>query len=343
MTETVPTVELGDGLTVSKIGFGGMALSHVYGDVDPDQALRTLHHAVDEGVTFLDTADVYGKPREGTEGPAGTNEELISLLLAERRAEVQLATKFGIAGDVGVPGGTPIRGDRAYVRSACEASLRRLGTDVIDLYYMHRRQLDLPIEETVGAMAELVTEGKVRHLGLSEVTASELVAAVAVHPIAAVQSEWSIWSRDVEAQVIPAARQVGAGFVPYSPLGRGFLTGAMTPQRIAGGMLRDQPRFVQHFQTNQQVVEVIRAVGEELGATPAQVALAWLFAQGEVLGLPVVPIPGTRSVERLTENAGAVRVRLDPDQKGRLDAAAALVQGDRNLTASKDWISAGRE
>ena len=344
MTDAVPAVMLGDGLTVSRIGFGGMALSHVYGDSSPDDALRTLHHAVDQGVTFLDTADVYGEPGEGTDGPAGTNEELMAKLLSSRRDEVQIATKFGIAGRIGVPGASATRGDRAYVRSACEASLRRLGIDVIDLYYLHRRQLDIPIEETVGAMAELVAEGKVRHLGLSEVTATELRAAAAVHPIAAVQSEWSLWSRDVEARVVPAAREVGAGFVPYSPLGRGFLTGAMTPERIAASMLRNEPRFVEHFTANQQVVDLVRAVGREVGASPAQVALAWLWAQGEAFGLPVVPIPGTRSPHRVTENAGALRVRLGADQKSRLDEAAELVRGGRNLTfTTKDWISAARE
>jgi aryl-alcohol dehydrogenase-like predicted oxidoreductase len=340
---TVPTVELGDGLTVSRIGFGGMALSDVYGQTNPDDALRTLHQTVDRGVTFIDTADVYGEPRPGTEGPAGTNEELIGRLLADRRDEVQLATKFGITGEVLVAGGPAVRGDRAYVRAACEASLRRLGIEVIDLYYMHRRQLDLPIEETVGAMAELVAEGKVRHLGLSEVTATELRAAAAVHPIAAVQSEWSLWSRDVEAQVVPAAREVGAGFVPYSPLGRGFLTGALTPERVAGSMLRDHPRFTEHFAANQRVVDLVREVAAEADATAAQVALAWLYAQGEALGLPVVPIPGTRSAQRVSENADAVALRLTADQKARLDSAADLVQGGRNLVASADWISSGRE
>jgi aryl-alcohol dehydrogenase-like predicted oxidoreductase len=338
---SVSTVELGDGLTVSRIGFGGMALSDVYGGTDPDDALRTLHQTVDRGVTFIDTADVYGEPRPGTEGPAGTNEELIGRLLADRRDEVQLATKFGITGEV--TDGVATRGDRAYVRAACEASLRRLGTDVIDLYYMHRRQLDLPIEETVGAMAELVAEGKVRHLGLSEVTATELRAAAAVHPIAAVQSEWSLWSRDVEARVVPAAREVGAGFVPYSPLGRGFLTGTLTPERVAGGMLRDHPRFTEHFAANQRVVDLVREVGGETGASAAQVALAWLYAQGEALGLPVVPIPGTRSAQRVSENADAVALRLTAEQKARLDSAADLVQGGRNLTTSADWISSGRE
>jgi len=204
-------VDLGHGLEVSRLGFGGMAITHVYGETDPAEGLRTLHHAVDAGVTFIDTADVYGQPREGVEGPAGTNEELVAQLLRDRRDEVQLATKFGITGVPNQgPGATGVRGDAAYVRSAAEASLRRLGTDVIDLYYLHRRDVSVPIEETVGAMAELVAAGKVRYLGLSEVTATELRAAAAVHAISAVQSEWSIWSRDVEAQVVPAAVEVGA-------------------------------------------------------------------------------------------------------------------------------------
>ena len=342
---SMSTIELAPGLTVSRLGFGAMAVSHVYGETDPDQALRTLHHAVDEGITFLDTADVYGRPRPGTDGPAGTNEELVARLLADRRDEVQLATKFGITGlRPGPGGGASTRGDRAYAAQACEASLRRLGIDVIDLYYLHRRSLDVPIEETVGAMAELVAAGKVRYLGLSEVTADELRAAAAVHPIAAVQSEWSLWSRDVEAHVVPAAREVGAGFVPYSPLGRGFLTGTMTPDRIASGMLAAEPRYAEHFDANQRVVEVIRSVGEDIDATPAQVALAWLLGRGETLGLPVVPIPGTRLPARVTENAGAAAIRLGDDARLRLDEVADLTQGGRNLSfAAPDWISAGRE
>ncbi|MFX4286612.1 aldo/keto reductase [Janibacter sp. G349] len=340
MTDT--TIDLGHGLTVSRIGFGGMALSHVYGATDPSEARRTLEHVIDAGVTFIDTADVYGQPREGTEGPAGTNEELVGEVLRTRRDEVQLATKFGITGRLGA--GSSPRGDRDYVRAACEASLRRLGTDVIDLYYMHRRELTRPIEETVAAMAELVTEGKVRHLGLSEVTGDELRAAAAIHPITAVQSEWSIWSRDVEAAVVPAAREVGAGFVPYSPLGRGFLTGTLTREAIGASMRKDQPRFDEHFETNQAVVRVVEAVADEVDATAAQVALAWLLAQGDRHGIPVVPIPGTRRTERVDENLGALEVALDEDHLARLDEAADLVAGQRNLTFNgPEWISAGRE
>lgn len=333
-------IELGDGLTVSRLGFGAMALSHVYGTTDPAEAVRTLHHAIDLGVTFLDTADVYGEPREGTAGPAGTNEELLATVLATRRAEVQVATKFGITG---LSGGET-RGDRAYVRSACEASLRRLGVDVIDLYYLHRRDLSRPIEETVEAMAELVAEGKVRHLGLSEVTGPELRAAARVHPISAVQSEWSIWSRDVENHVVPTAADLGTGLVPYSPLGRGFLTGTLSREAIAASMRRDEPRFAANYDANQAVVDVIRGVAAETASAPAQVALAWLYAQGQRFGVPVVPIPGTRRTERVDENVGALRLRLSAAQIEALDAAADLVHGGRNLSfASDDWVSAGRE
>ncbi len=230
----IPATTLGDGLAVSALGFGGMALTPVYGDVDPDQALRTLHHALDAGVTFIDTANIYG---------AGSNEELIAMLLARRRDEVQLATKFALVGSP-AEGYRDIRGDAAYVQQAAKESLQRLGTDVIDLYYMHRRDLRVPIEETVGAMAELVHQGKVRHLGLSEVTAEELRSAQAVHPIAAVQSEWSIWSRDVERNVVPAAAALGVGFVPYSPLGRGFLTGTVGSADLGPKDFRHNiPRF----------------------------------------------------------------------------------------------------
>lgn len=217
---SVPAVKLGDELSVSAIGFGAMALTPVYGEVDDTESLATLHSTVDLGVSFIDTANVYG---------GGNNEKLISKLLADRRDEVTLATKFGIVGNPAdrAAGQLNARGDAAYVRQSIDESLQRLQTDVVDLYYMHRRDHDVPIEETVGAMAELVSAGKVRHLGLSEVTADELRAAVAVHPIAAVQSEWSIWSRDVEQNVVPTAAELGVGFVPYSPLGRGFLTGTV--------------------------------------------------------------------------------------------------------------------
>ncbi|MCV7131498.1 aldo/keto reductase [Mycobacterium hodleri] len=325
---------LGDDLTVSAVGFGAMALTPVYGDVDDAESLATLHRAVDLGVTFLDTADVYG---------GGANERLIANLLTTRRDEVTLATKFGIAGDP-TAGAPTFRGDAAYVRQSIDESLGRLRTDVVDLYYMHRRDLTVPIEETVGAMAELVTAGKVRHLGLSEVTADELRAAVAVHPIAAVQSEWSIWSRDVERQVVPAAAELGVGFVPYSPLGQGFLTGTVTSAAdLSGSDFRHHlPRFSSDaLDANLAVVEVIRAVADEREATPAQVALAWLRYRADELGVASVPIPGTRRAARVEENLDSLDVALSDGQLARLDAAAEAVSGDR--FADLSFVSAGRE
>ena len=327
------TVHLGDGLNVSPLGFGGMALTPVYGEVDPEDALRTLHHAVDSGVSFIDTADIYG---------GGSNEELIARLLRERRDDVQLATKFAL---VGTPadGYTDIRGDAAYIRQAVDRSLQRLGTDVIDLYYMHRRDLRVPIVETVEAMAELVKHGKIRHLGLSEVTAQELAEASAVHPIAAVQSEWSIWSRDVERNVVPAAATLGVGFVPYSPLGRGFLTGTVDAASLGSNDFRRRiPRFApEAADANQAVVATVQSVANELEATPAQVALAWLLAQGKRLGLPVVPIPGTRKRHRIDENLGALSLDLSPAQLDALAAASDAVVGSRS--ADPTWVSEGRE
>ena len=335
MTTAVPTVDLGDGLTVSAIGFGAMALTPIYGEVDDAKSLATLNHCLDAGVTFLDTANIYG---------GGDNERLIARLLETRRDEVTLATKFGIAGNPAA-GERSVRGDAAYVRQSIDESLRRLNTDVVDLYYMHRRDLNVPIEETVGAMAELVTAGKVRHLGLSEVTADELRAAVAVHPIAAVQSEWSIWSRDVERNVVPAAAELGVGFVPYSPLGRGFLTGTV---RSAADLLspsdfrRKLPRFEEGaLDANLAVVDVVTSVADEQRATAAQVALAWLRQSAERFGVTSVPIPGTRRAERVDENVGSLAVTLTPEQLAVLDEAGAAVAGERFEDHS--WVSAGRE
>jgi aryl-alcohol dehydrogenase-like predicted oxidoreductase len=335
---TVPTVELGDELTVSAIGFGAMALTPVYGEVDDTESLATLHRTVDLGVTFIDTANIYGN---------GNNEKLIAKLLADRRDEVTLATKFGIEGNPAdrAAGKIGVRGDAAYVRQSIDESLQRLQTDVVDLYYMHRRDVNVPIEETVGAMAELVAAGKVRHLGLSEVTADELRAAVAVHPIAAVQSEWSIWSRDVEAKVVPAAAQLGVGFVPYSPLGRGFLTG--TVQSAAdlsspNDFRKTMPRFSEGaLDANLAVVEVVKSVAEQQGATPAQIALAWLRYRAEALGVASAPIPGTRRAERVAENIGSLAVSLTPAQLETLDATGASVSGNR--FADMSFVSAGRE
>ncbi|WP_328358197.1 aldo/keto reductase [Mycobacterium sp. NBC_00419] len=331
----LPATQLGDGLTVSAIGFGAMALTPVYGEVDDTESLATLHHCVDVGVSFIDTANVYG---------LGANEQLIGRLLADRREEVTLATKFGIGGDP-TTGTLRAFGGADYVRQCLEDSLTRLGTDVVDLYYMHRRDLSVPIEETVGAMAELVSAGKVRHLGLSEVTADELRAAVAVHPIAAVQSEWSLWSRDVERNVVPAAVELGVGFVPYSPLGRGFLAGAI---RSTGDFSsewdfrRTMPRFAEGaLDANLAVVQAVSAVAEELGGTPAQVALAWLRQRARTLGVASVPIPGTRRAARVDENAASLSVELTGEHLAALDTAAAAVTGDRFTDLT--WVSAGRE
>jgi len=335
---TAASVQLGDGLSVSPLGFGGMALTPVYGEVDPAEALATLHHAVDAGVSFIDTADIYG---------GGSNEELIAKLLKDRRGEVQLATKFALVGTPST-GYSDIRGDAAYVKQAVDRSLQRLGTDTIDLYYMHRRDLRVPIVETVEAMAELVQAGKVKHLGLSEVTAEELRDASSVHPIAAVQSEWSIWSRDVERNIVPAAAELGVGFVPYSPLGRGFLTGTVDASKLGSNdFRRNIPRFAESaLDANQAVVATVQAVAAELStpdnaATPAQVALAWLLAQSRKFGLPVVPIPGTRKASRIDENWGALALELNPAQLERLDAAADAVVGSR--AADPNWVSQGRE
>ncbi|GAA4641355.1 aldo/keto reductase [Gordonia humi] len=337
------TISLGDGLQTSALGFGAMAVTHVYGGADDHAALGVLNAAVDTGVTFIDTADVYGEPEPGTTGPAGTNEKLVARLLADRRDEVTLATKFGITGLGGTEGAKATRGDADYVRASCDASLRRLGTDVIDLWYLHRRDPDVPVAETVAAMAEMVGAGKVRHLGLSEVTASELREAHAVHPIAAVQSEWSVWSRDVETNVVPACAELGVGFVPYSPLGRGFLTGTLTRDQVAADRRGSTARIGDNWDANQRVLAVVADVASRLGVTNAQAVLAWLHAAGERAGVATAPIPGTRSPHRLAENAAAVDVVLDADAIAALDSIADLVAGGRNIAADPAWISAGRE
>jgi aryl-alcohol dehydrogenase-like predicted oxidoreductase len=318
---TVPTVELGDELTVSAIGFGAMALTPVYGEVDDADSLATLHRTVDLGVTFIDTANIYGN---------GNNEKLIAKLLADRRDEVTLATKFGIQGNPAdrAAGRIGVRGDAAYVRQSIDESLQRLQTDVVDLYYMHRRDVNVPIEETVGVMAELVREGKVKQLGLSEVTASELRTAQAVHPIAAVQSEWSLFSRDIEAKVVPAARDLGVALVPYSPLGRGFLAGRFTsPDELeANDWRRENPRFKDsNLEANLRLAAKVKEIAAEKDVTPAQLAIAWVLAQGEDL----VPIPGTKRRSYLEQNAAAVDITLTKDDLARIDAELPEVAGER--------------
>lgn len=304
---TLPSRALG-ALNVSSLGLGCMGMSFAYGPPDRAEALATLHRALDLGVTLLDTADMYG---------SGANEELLAAVLATRRNEVVLATKFGI---VTGPDGRAVGVDATpgRVREACEASLRRLGVDRIDLYYLHRTDPRVPIEDTVGAMAELVTAGKVGHLGLSEPSAATIRRAAAVHPIAAVQSEWSVFSRDVEASVVPTCRELGIGLVPYSPLGRGMLTGAL---RDVAGLAADDfrrslPRFqAENLARNLDAVAVIRDIATAHAATPGQIALAWLLAQGG----DVVPIPGTKRVRYVEENAAALAVTLDADERARLD------------------------
>lgn len=336
----------GTGLEVSPIGFGCMALSHVYGGTSTDaQARATLTAAVDTGITLLDTADVYGRPRDGETGPAGTNEEMLAPFLAERRADVQLATKFGIANDKtgAAGGGKRTNGTPAYAHSACDASLSRLGVDHIDLYYLHRPDPDTPIEETVGAMAELVTAGKVRHIGLSEVTADELRRAHAVHPITAVQSEWSVWSRDVEAHVVPTCAELGIGFVPYSPLGRGFLTGTLTKEQVAGDFRGGTERMGEQWDTNQQALAILAEVARRHDATNAQIALAWLLHKGASFGVSTVPIPGSQKPARNLENFGAVGLSLSDEDMAALDGVRDVVAGTRNIVSNPQWISSGRE
>jgi aryl-alcohol dehydrogenase-like predicted oxidoreductase len=313
MTSPVGTRTLGrDGLTVSSLGLGCMGMSQMYGAADRQESIATVHRALDLGVTFLDTSDVYG---------AGHNEELVGEAIAGRRDEVQLATKFSLKHDTGTGTGMTIDGRPENVRACAEASLRRLGVDVIDLYYQHRVDAKVPIEDTVGAMAELVTQGKVRHLGLSEASAASIRRAVAVHPIAALQSEWSLWTRDLEAEVLGVAREHGIGIVPFSPLGRGFLTGAITsPADFAeDDWRRTHPRFTgEAFAVNLRLVDAVRALAAEKEATPGQLALAWVLAQGD----DVVPIPGTKRRKYLEENVGAVAVQLTADDLARLDAIA---------------------
>lgn len=338
------TTALGD-LAVSPIGFGCMALSHVYGGTTDESARATLSAVVDAGITFLDTADVYGEPREGTTGPAGTNEEMLAPFLAARREEIQLATKFGITAVRTGADDSEKRTDGRpeYVHSACEASLGRLGVDSIDLYYLHRPDPEVPIEETVGAIAELVETGKVRHIGLSEVTADELRRAHAVHPITAVQSEWSLWSRDVEDHVVPTCAELGVGFVPYSPLGRGFLTGTLTKEQVAGDFRSGTERMGQSWDANQQIVDIVAEVARRHDATNAQVALAWILHRAAELGVSAVPIPGSRQSERNLENLGALNLSLDADDMSRLDEIRSLVEGTRNIVDNPTWISSGRE
>jgi len=315
------TRTLGNALHVSAVGLGCMGMSDFYGPHDDEQSTAVLDRALELGVTLFDTSDMYG---------LGHNEELLGRWLARTRDQVVLATKFGIQRDPADPSKRRIRGDAAYVREACDASLRRLGTDRIDLYYAHRIDPTVPIEETVGALAELVGAGKVRHVGLSEAAPETIRRAHAVHPITAVQTEWSLWSRDIEDAVAPTCRELGIGIVPYSPLGRGFLTGTITSvdDLDATDFRRSNPRFAgDNLEHNLELASGLAEIAESLGVTLGQLALAWVLARGD----DVVPIPGTRRTAYLEQNVGADDVVLDADVLARIEALAprGAFAGDR--------------
>ncbi|AXT45354.1 MULTISPECIES: aldo/keto reductase [Chromobacterium] len=299
-----------NGPSVSTLGLGCMGMSAFYGAHDDAESLRTLNHALDRGVNLLDTADMYGPYR---------NEELLAQVLKSRRQEVVLATKFGIVMDPANPAARGVNGRPEYVRSSCEGSLKRLGVDVIDLYYLHRVDPQVPIEETVGAMAELVCAGKVRYLGLSEAAPETLRRAHAVHPIHALQSEYSLWTRDPEQEALALCRELGVGFVAYSPLGRGFLTGAIrSPDDFdSDDYRRANPRFLgEDFQRNLALVDRVKALAEAKGCSPAQLALAWVLARGD----HIVAIPGARRIRNLDDNLGALAVELSAAERAEIDA-----------------------
>src|SRR2546425_3874328 len=316
------------GLDVSRIGLGAMSMSGYYLDPASSDAesIRTIHRALDLGVTHIDTAEIYGPL---------ANEELVGRALNGRRDDVVVATKFGLVSHAG--GGPGVIDSRpANIRTAVEGSLRRLGTDHIDLYYQHRVDPNTPIEDTVGALAELVAEGKIRHIGLSEAGPTTIRRAHAVHPIAALQTEYSLWTRDPEAELLPLLRELGIGFVPYSPLGHGFLTGTIrSPEDLSDADWRKtHPRFTEgNFEQNLRLVDEVEAVASEVGATPAQVALAWLLAQGD----DIAPIPGTKRVSRVEENTAAAAVDLSMDQIARLNGLAPAA-GARHNQANMSTI-----
>jgi len=308
------------GLTVSELGLGCMGMSEFYGTGDEAESIATIHRALELGVTLLDTADMYGP---------FTNEQLVGKAIASHRNQVVLATKFGIqrSEDKGFRG---INGSPEYVHQACDASLQRLGIDYIDLYYLHRVDPKVPIEETVGAMAELVQQGKVRYIGLSEAAPATIRRAASVHPITALQTEYSLWSRDPEDEILPTVRELGIGFVPYSPLGRGFLSGSITSLNdlAVDDFRRNSPRFQgENFNKNLQLVERVKEIAVEKGVTLGQLAIAWLLAQGD----DIVPIPGTKRRAYLEENVAAVDITLTQEELDRIDQVAPknVAVGDR--------------
>jgi len=303
-------------LTVSALGLGCMGMTWAYGSADEGEAIATIHRALDLGITFLDTAEIYGPY---------TNEELVGKAIAGRRDGVVIATKFGFK--TGADGVRGVDGSPENVKRVADASLRRLGIETIDLYYQHRRDPNVPIEETVGAMKELVDAGKVRYLGLSEVGPQTLRSANGVHPISALQSEYSLWERTVEADVLPTLRELGIGFVPYSPLGRGFLTGAVDINNLEeNDWRRTNPRFAaENARTNEALVDTVKTVAKRHNTTPARIALAWVLVQGN----DVVPIPGTKRVKYLEDNAGALDVHLTSDDLRDLDGLAKQTAGER--------------
>ena len=313
-------------LQVGRIGLGTMGMSFAYGSAgrDDTESIRTIHRALDLGVTLIDTAEVYGPY---------VNEELVGRALTCRRDQVVLASKFGMVSHTGRDG---VDSSPANIRTAVEGSLQRLGTDHIDLYYQHRLDRQTPIEDTIGTVAELIAEGKVRHIGLSEVGVETIRRANAVHPISALQSEYSLWTRDSESDILTTLRDLGIGFVAYSPLGRGFLTGQIrsVDDLADDDTRRDNPRFVaENFARNLALADQVRAIADEAGATPAQVALAWLLAKGP----DIVPIPGTKRVARLEENVGADRVTLSAAQVATLDAMAPAA-GEHHTAAQMEMI-----